>query len=157
MDIASGFGNDDHLMEIALDRTEEMRTDLDYEPTEFSLHSWYATLNRDKAFIDGVEIGPSMARKDVLTGQLDRLLTELDKLDALGEDVYEDDTVLFIKYKHNEYQEKAYNYVAFKCVGRWYVTGYQNEGPRNWDKLAEFFSRGVIIEMWMAQGWDRII
>lgn len=131
-EIASGFGNDDRLMELALDRDVEFRDDLDYE-----------------------EEG-TVSKRTALEGQLDRILTEIDKLTIIGDDVYEDDTVLLIKYRHTPSSDE-YSYVALKVGGRWYVTGYQNEGPRSWDRLIEFFHHGEITEMWQVTEWSQLI
>jgi hypothetical protein len=100
--------------------------------------------------------GFEVSKKQVLEGQLGRLLTELDKLEAIGEDVYENDTVLSIKYKHSN-SDKEYDYVALKSDDRWYVTGYQNQGPRTWDKMMEYFSHGEIVGIWMATGWEQVV
>lgn len=98
----------------------------------------------------------AVGKKQVLEGQLDRILTEIDKLEVMGEDVYDNDTVLSIKYKHSN-GDKEYDYIALKSGDRWYVTGYQNAGPRTWDKLMEMFSHGEIVGIWMASGWEQIV
>lgn len=164
--IETGFGNDDRLMEKALDMEDPNY----YEPGEPYTPEQDLAVQQEAFDLDLLFQGPEalivrgtktgrteVSRKKVLENQLDRIMNEIDKLEALGEDVYEDDTVLYIKYKHTEEQEMVYSYVAFKTGGRWYVTGYQNEGPRSWSKLVEFFSHGIVTEMWMAEGWEQII
>jgi hypothetical protein len=103
-----------------------------------------------------VEEGKAVNKKSALERQLDRIMTEIDKLELMGEDVYEDETVLLIKFKH-PHSEAVYDYVVFKAAGRWYMTGYQNQGPRAWSGVVEYFAKGDIVEMWMNTGWEQVL
>lgn len=120
-DIETGYGNDDRLMEQALD-TEE------------------ATMAGRKAFLEA---------------HASRIMDEIEKLGVLGEDVYEDDNVLSIKYNHGGGTD--YTYIALKAGGKWYLSGYQNQGPMSWDKMLEFFTHGEIIGMWVVTSWERVV
>jgi hypothetical protein len=103
-----------------------------------------------------VEEGKAVEKKDVLERQLARIMTEIDKLELMGEDAYEDETVLLIKFKY-PHVEATYDYVVFKAAGRWYMTGYQNQGPKSWSQVVEYFAKGDIVEMWMNTGWEQVL
>lgn len=121
--IASGFGNDDRLMEQALDMEEEV-----------------------------------MASKAVLEAQAERILKKLQVLERLGEDVYDNDSVLLFRFRYND-TSSAYTFAALKAAGMWFLTGARNNGSyKSWDELVDFFtSKGEVVEMWMATDWENVL
>jgi len=120
-DIETGFGNDDRLMEQALDKEEEV------------------------------------ARKDMLLRQQRRIDDELARLEAYGEDVYEDDTVIMFRFRFDSGNTgTVYTYVALKIRGLWYLSG-QSGAKLIWDDLIDFWSKGTVIEMWLAASWEPVI
>lgn len=160
-EIETGVGNDDRRMEYLIDKantctsltcptgpdcTDRCMAFAALEPSPYGLFQLKAPQVEEKA----------VSKKQALERQLDRILTEIDKLEAIGEDIYEDDTVLSIKLRYPN-GEKEYDYIAFKSAGRWYLTGYQNAGPRSWEKMMEFFSHGELVGIWRVTEWEQIV
>lgn len=93
-------------------------------------------------------------RKEFLEKRAERILSELEKLEAYGEDDYDDEAVLLFKYRFRN-SDTVYSYVAFKIKGHWYLSG--KSGSRlSWDELVKFWCDGEVSEMWYCSGWEQV-
>jgi len=156
-DIGTGLGNDDRLMEKALDLEDAYEYGDFPSPFPVTLHAGESVTFETHGTITG-RVENVVSRRVLLEKQAERALEALESLEIFGDDVYENETVLMVNYKHLEYSDKTYSYIAAKLDDRWYLTGYQNEGPRSWDKLVEqFLSHGEVTEVWMVTGWEQIL
>jgi len=153
--IKSGAGNDDRIMEDALDRLEghsSTNNPCTSRDCPSGLDCTDSCMERAR------KESKVVSRRVLLEKQAERVMEELERLEIFGDDVYENETVLMINFRHGPSSDITYSYVAAKLDGRWYVTGYQNEGPRSWDKLVELFlSHGEVVEVWMISGWEQIL
>lgn len=95
-------------------------------------------------------------RAEALRRQVKEMLLEAEQYDRLGDDVYEDGSILVFNKRfgnqprqgrdtHPDDRGKTYTYVALKAAGLWYVTG--REGGKgsgySWDRLVDFLADGV--------------
>jgi len=150
--IRSGACNNDRIMEDALDRLEATNNPCTSRDCPSGLDCTDSCMERAR------KESTVVSRRVLLEKQAERVMEELERLEIFGDDVYENETVLMINFRHGPSSDITYSYVAAKLDGRWYVTGYQNEGPRSWDKLVELFlSHGEVVEVWMITGWEQIL
>lgn len=122
--------------------------DVDYTDTDIELAKFYAEKEKK-----------DMSRKAVLEAQAERVLKELAELEAYGEDVYDDDTVLAFDFKFskkNEEDLKWYSYVAFKVKGKWYLTGNRGRQLYDWDDLVAFWRTGLRRNFFVAAAWELV-
>lgn len=99
-----------------------------------------------------LKITPEGAKVSTVDAQLKQKLQErrderevtarLALVDAYGEDVYPDGTVITFDKLHAEHGQ-VYSYAVLKAAGKWYTTGsYSHAAIHNWDTLVEFLVSG---------------
>jgi hypothetical protein len=93
---------------------------------------------------------------------IERAERKIEQLEAFGDDVYDEETVLcFYKKFPNHASNHPYTYMAAKINGKWYLTGPQQSGlVYNWGGLIEFVVGNNAlddIEVWQALEWERIV
>lgn len=88
---------------------------------------------------------------DFLYREAEKLRKRADFLYSVGEDEYEEETIMFFRKCFVE-GRKEYSYAAIKSGNLWWVTGKSVIG-RTWGQLIDFICENNVIpnpEIWMA-------
>jgi hypothetical protein len=80
-----------------------------------------------------------------------------DAMKALGEDEWEDGTVLFFKKRFSP-TGKEYDYAVLKTDGLWYTTGPRSPKGYNWEELIGWMLQGGLaeVDIFVASEWKHI-
>lgn len=73
------------------------------------------------------------------------------------EDTFPDETIMIIKRGFRG-GDQVYTYVVSKLAGRWFVTGYNEDGKgRTWEALIKWLSVGIIVDARIAATFERVV
>lgn len=91
------------------------------------------------------------SRRELYERDIERARQAISVLNKFGEDLHENDTVVFYE---RTFHGRTYTYAAIKADDHWWVTG-QDVVPFSWDDLVEtHLSKAT--NVWVASTWVRI-
>ena len=84
----------------------------------------------------------ALSAADIIARRIARLQEQLDYLESLPEDDFDNGAVISFTKKFRGNVE--YTYVALKAGNRWWLSGTRQAGVHSWDELIRFIAHDEI-------------